>query len=634
MLTRSRSLLHRKLAIVAFSVVILGGMFVYGRHVTTNPRGFFIDESSIAYNAYLISQTGRDEYHQPWPLYFRAFGEYKNPTYIYLLAGIFRLTGPGILAARLLSVAGGLMTALVLGLLSFRMTGRQVVGLFVMASALLTPWLFELSRVVLEVSIYPLALSLFLLCAHRVAIRSKWSWREIVPLALTLAMLTYTYSIGRLLAPLLALGLLFFVRRSGWKSVLSAWAVYAVTLVPLAVFNLRNPGALTARFSLITYLKRENSLAQSTWDFLRHYAANINPWRLLIKGDPNYFQMAHVQGTELMLLATVLSAVIGLCLVLRKDRDPWWLFICYGLVVSIIPASLTQETFHMLHLSPVPVFLLVLSAQAAAWFLAGHLKRGVLLIVLAVTTLVQGAAFQQRYAASADSSRRLHVFDAEYQNLIFRAALADARRPIYLSDAYGIPGYIQAYWQATLQSVPRSNFVHLTVEEQPPTDALVITTKDICSNCNILAETPPYSLYVAARSERARGPLPETAFRAEISVANPPLQLSAGEQATVQVSIKNTSEVSWRGRDWSADPFQIAAGNHWLDDAGKPVVNDDGTAPLTTDVHPGETIAVSLTINAPTRSGNYQLEVDMVQEGVSWFGLCGSPTVRLPVIVK
>jgi len=633
MLSPGGNFLHRNLVIIAFSMVIVGGIYVYGRHVTTNPRGFFIDESSIAYNAYLISRTGHDEHGQAWPLYFRAFGEYKNPIYIYLLAAVFRLTGPSILAARSLSVAAGLTTAMVLGLLSFRITRRRDVALIVLGSALLTPWLFELSRVVLEVSIYPLVLSLFLLCAQRAATRSKWSWREIVPLALTLALLTYTYSIGRLLAPLLGIGLLFFVRRSGWKSVLTVWALYVFTLLPLAVFNLRNPGALTARFSLITYLKRENSLRQTALDFLRHYAANINPWRLLVKGDPNYFQMAHVEGAELMLAATVLFAIIGAWLALRKNRNPWWLFICYGLVVSIIPASLTQETFHMLHLSPVPVFLLVLSAPAVAWFLENRRRRA-LLILLAAFTLVQGAMFQRRYATSADSPRRLHIFDAQYPNLIFATALADGRRPIYLSDAYGIPGYIQAFWQATLQRVPLSNFVHLPVEDAPPTGAIVITTKDICSDCNILAESPPYTLYVAARSERARSPLPESAFLAEISVANPPTHLSAGEQATVQILIKNTSEVIWRGRDWTADAFQIAVGNHWLDGDGKTVINDDGRAPFLRDVRPGETLEILLTVNAPSRGGNYQLEIDLVQEGVSWFGLRGSPTLRLPIVIR
>ena len=64
------------------------------------------------------------------------------------------------------------------------------------------------------------------------------------------------------------------------------------------------------------------------------------------------------------------------------------------------------------------------------------------------------------------------------------------------------------------------------------------------------------------------------------------------------------------------------------------MVNDDGRAPFTRDVRPGETIEIPLNINAPSPGGNYQLEIDMLQEGVSWFGLRGSPTVRLPVVIR
>src|SRR5207253_5463162 len=234
--------------------------------------------------AHTISQTGRDEYGIAWPLYFRAFGEFKNPVYIYLLAALFRLTGPSILVARLFSATAGVATAVVLGLLATRLTQKRSVGLFVASSTLLAPWLFELSRVVLEVSLYPLALAFFLLCLQSATLKAKWSWRDTVPLAATLALLTYTYSIGRMLAPLLTLGLLIFVRRVGWRGVLSAWGLYMLTLVPLVVFNVRKPGALTARFSLLTYLGPQNTLAENTLSFLKHLVINLNPRRLLVTG--------------------------------------------------------------------------------------------------------------------------------------------------------------------------------------------------------------------------------------------------------------------------------------------------------------------------------------------------------------
>jgi len=84
--------------------IILAFAF-YAYDVPANPPGFYTDESSIAYNAHTLGTTGRDESGEPFPLFFRAFGEYKNPTYIYLLAALFRLTGPSVLVARLLSAA-------------------------------------------------------------------------------------------------------------------------------------------------------------------------------------------------------------------------------------------------------------------------------------------------------------------------------------------------------------------------------------------------------------------------------------------------------------------------------------------------------------------------------------------------
>ncbi len=624
--------LHRHRWAIALTLIMIGGGVLYTRHLKTNPRGFFIDESSIAYNAQTIAQRGRDESGIAWPLYFRAFGEYKNPVYIYLLAALYRITGPSIFGARLLSVVAGLITAGLLSLLAWRISHRQAVVAFVTLSALLTPWLFELSRVVIEVSLYPLVLTLFLLSIRRASERSRWTWRELLSLSLSLALLTYAYSIGRLLAPLLALGLLVFVRRVGWKSLVAAWMSYAVTLLPLVIFNRRNPGALTARFALITYFKSEGSAGQWVLDFFRHYLANINPWRLVVRGDPNEFQMAHIHGTELMLAATVLLAIIGFWLTVRRRFDAWWVFVCYGLAVSIIPASLTAETFHTLHLSPVPIFLLALTVPAIEWLSQTNSRRPALIMLLGLT-IAQGAFFQTRYAAAASSIWRLHVFDADYAAAIFEPALANTRRPIYLSDASGIPGYIQAYWYATLRGVPLTNFVHLPIEQTPPVDGLVITTRSVCMQCQVVSETPPYTLYIAGAST-PRSPLPANAFRAELNVVNAPVTLSSGQRVVLAVDVKNLSNERWPGRRWNADPFQIAVGNHWLDASGNVISNDDGRGSLDQDLLPGGATTINLAVNAPAGRGDYILEIDMVQEGVSWFGLQRSKTWRGRVTVK
>src|SRR5205807_7586880 len=51
-------------------------------------------------------------------------------------------------------------------------------------------------------------------------------------------------------------------------------------------------------------------------------------------------------------------------------------------------------------------------------------------------------------------------------------------------------------------------------------------------------------------------------------------------------------------------------------------------------VAPGEEIELALPVTAPSVPGRYQLELDMVQDGVGWFAQRGSPTLRVPVEVR
>ena len=631
--------LSRRGAAAAFAVLLALGAALYAAGVPDNPPGFFIDESSIAYNAHVVAETGRDEHGERFPLFFRAFGEYKNPVYIYLLAAVFKVTGPGVAAARLLSAALGLAAAFALGLLAARVSGRRDVAALVTLSALLTPWLFELSRVALEVALYPLAVTLMLLAVRRADAEPRWSWADAARVAFALALVTYSYSTGRLFAPLAALGLLLFARRAGPASVARAWLLYALTLVPLAVFHLRHPGALTRRFEFITYVRPESAWAEVAWGFAVHFFNNFNPWRMLVTGDPKN-QIVSVPGMGQILLPTFALAAAGAWLALRRGRaGAWWLFVLYALLASVVPASLTKEYFHTLRLAALPVFVVALTAPALARLAEGAGRGGgrrALLVVVVLLTLAQGAAFQWHFHARGRTPQRLHEFDADYPAKIFRAALdAAGARPVHLADASAIPGYIQAYWYATVEGVPLERFVRLDPTTPAPADSVVITTEATCPRCRLLSETEPYRVYVAEGPPGpAPAPLPAEGFRAAISVAAPPPTLRAGRPFELSVVVRNDGAAAWRARERDGEPYQLSLGNHWLDPAGRVLVNDDGRARLPRDLRPGEEAAFTLHANAPNAPGEYLLELDMLQEGVSWFGPKGSPTARLPVRVE
>lgn len=632
---RARLRLRRGSLLLA--AVVVSGAALYSLNAGLNPPGFFVDESSIAFNAHEIAREGRDEFGTRWPLFFPAFGDYKNPVYIYLLAALFKLTGPGILAARLFSASLGVAAATALGLLAARTERKLSTGALVALSALLTPWLFEVSRVVLEVSLYPLALALLLLALHRASERAEWRWPEAASIALALALLTYTYSVGRLHAPLMALGLLLFMKRERVRGLALACALYAASLLPLLLYHLRHPGALTERFRLVSFIKPGVGLTETAREFALRYAASLDPLALFHYGDRNIYQVAHVLGEPLMLVATGLTAATGLAVVVARRRsDPFWRFVLYGLLVSPVPASLTTDFTHMLRLIPVAVFIIVLTAPAFGFLLTRGSParvRTFALVALVSLTIVEGALFQFRYHLSAGSQWRRHLFDADFPNMIFERALADGRRPIYIAE--GAPThYIQVLWFATLRGIPVSEFVRLAPTEPPPPGALVIMSVEQCRRCEIIESVEPYTLYTSKPLASPRAPLGEGGFRALLSAQNPPRRMRAGERTTFDVRVENASEELWIGGDRGVAPFQVTLGNHWLDTEGREVTHDDGRAVLTDDLAPGESLALKLTVNAPPSPGDYILELDMLQEGVVWFGLKGSPTLRLPVVVE
>lgn len=609
------------------------GLALYAWGAPSNPPGFFIDESSTAYNAHTISQTGEDEHGAEWPLYFRAFGDYKNPTYVYLLAAVFRAAGPSVAAARYLSATLCVLAALVLGVLGLRLTGSRAAGLLTFLTALLTPWLFELGRLVVEVAAYPLAIALFLLATRRAAGREAWGIFDSALVAASLALVTYTYSTGRLYGPLLALGLaLLLTTRARVRSLLTTWALYGLALVPVYVFQQRNPEALTKRFSYLTYLTPESGYAEVAWEFAKHFAGNLNPWRLLVTGDVNQYQIVSVPGAAPFLFAAFALALFGAWLASGSARrDAWWRLFFYGLAASFVPASLTNDYFHMLRLAALPVFLVALCAPALAWLLE---RRSKALVVLVVLMLAQGLVFRWQFERYAGTPGRRHMFDADYPSKLLPAALAASPREVHLADSTSVPGYIQALWYGAARGLPAGTFVRLRADEAAPAGAVVITTEDVRPRCRVLVESAPYAVCATEGAPRPAARLADADFRAELRAVEIPARVAAKSRAEIRVAVRNAGGAVWLARERGLSPFQLSAGNHWLDASGNVVAGDDGRGALPRDLGPGEEAEITFAVNAPRLPGDYLLEIDVLQEGVSWFALKGSLTLRVPVRVE
>lgn len=137
---------------------------------------------------------------------------------------------------------------------------------------------------------------------------------------------------------------------------------------------------------------------------------------------------------------------------------------------------------------------------------------------------------------------------------------------------------------------------------------------------------------------KTAAPLPDSGFKAQITLADLPSQLRAGQKEVITVKVKNASDVVWwqRGGEINDRPdnkFYIALGNRWLDKDGNLTSETEGHNGITKDLKPGEEAEMTLQITAPKQPGEYTLSLDMVQEGVSWFSEKGSPTTKAKITV-
>ena len=183
------------------ALVLLFSLYTWG--VSQNPPGFHVDESATAYNAYLVSRTGAGEFGPRFPVLFHQFAvsnpTYMNPVTIYLMAIVFRFIHPSVVVARTFAAFWMFAACLLLGVLAKRISGQRTIGIIVAGTALLTPWLFEIGRLVFDAHLSAFTVVVFLLAAYRIQSKERWSWQDIAMVAGSLALVTYGYFSGRVL---------------------------------------------------------------------------------------------------------------------------------------------------------------------------------------------------------------------------------------------------------------------------------------------------------------------------------------------------------------------------------------------------------------------------------------------------
>lgn len=384
---------HRYPLLIGLAIAIILALHLV--RLADLPAGLYLDEGSVGINAIGIARSGVDEFGTPWPIYFRAFGEYKNPIYIYLAALIFKIVGiseHNLRFPSFLFYAGGLAFSLVLVAKLF--SRRRPIEIYALITLGVLPMYFLISRIAFEVISQFTWVAATNVClwqtfeAPNVTPKRRLVWALLSGLLMGTSI--YTYTTARLLSLLMLMTVWgVYWGKPRLKLLLAITTTFGLSLLPYVYFVVSNPGAITSRFRVVSYLYWDVSIWEKIRLFVTHYLTYISPRFLINVGDPNWRHTTSVGG--IIFATTLFLFTIGLISLLQKGRqiDHFSLFLIINLVFSPVAGSLTFESIpQSLRVHLLAYYIVIISCFGLQYVLDVadlHLRR---LLCLGVAVLL------------------------------------------------------------------------------------------------------------------------------------------------------------------------------------------------------------------------------------------------------
>lgn len=342
--------LQAKRNLIFFVTILIVGFCLRTYQLSSNPPGFFCDEASIGYNAFTILTKGVDEYNSPFPIFFRAFGEYKSPIQIYSTVPVIALFGLTEFAVRFTSVFYGMLSLVAIFLfareLFFHEKHKNSIGLLSMLFLAISPWAIHISRVSLE-GFMPYLF--FTTLGAYVFLKSQHT-PKLLPLAIALfAIGMYTYFPSRAFIPLFGLGLVvlyykFFITYK--KYTLISFFILSILLIPF-LYNLFSPGGF-ARWQEVSIFasppQKESIVTHITINYLRHFSLDF----LFLKGSidmPGEFINRHsVRGIGELYLFQFPLLFLGVFFIWKKNKQALLVLLVWLMLYPVGSMFTTDES--------------------------------------------------------------------------------------------------------------------------------------------------------------------------------------------------------------------------------------------------------------------------------------------------
>jgi 4-amino-4-deoxy-L-arabinose transferase-like glycosyltransferase len=364
----------KKINLILLIIVTIGSILRF-YNVWENPPGLYIDEVSGGYNSYTILQRGEDEHGNKFPVFFKAFGEYKMPLYVYATSGAIGVFGKNEFAIRFTSVMCGILSLFMfyflikklLELDKTKLTSKIKSLLPIVSTFLLSisSWHIHFSRGGFEAN---LALLLYISAIYFFLLYIKKHKNiYLIGLVLLLALTPYTYNIYRIIAPATLMLLFAFILNKSHKTlkyILPAMILFLVLFIPIIQFSLTEEGLV--RFTQTSAFSeyKQDSLSEKIYVYpmvyLKNYLSFFSFDFLFNFGDGN--GRHQVPGFGLLYRWQFPFLLIGFYYLMTRKKSVLKYCVLLILLLTPLGASVAVPSPHSLRALPMVIPLAVFTA--------------------------------------------------------------------------------------------------------------------------------------------------------------------------------------------------------------------------------------------------------------------------------
>ncbi len=407
---------------ITLFLIVLGSFVLRFYKVAEDPPALNWDETSIAYNAYSILKTGKDEWGQFFPVHFKAYGEYKLPVQVYASIPGIAIFGLNELGVRITPVVYGTITILVTFFLARALFQSEFLALMAAFLLAISPWHIQLTRASFESSFAVLWVELGIWFLIKGFSNKRWLIYSMIPFAIS----TFTYNSALIFTPLFLFAIALIYHKTFIKmkrTILVAAIIFMILLLPETPYLLS--GNRSSRYKLVSItddagliprinqnrgnsklpqpLPRliHNRITYVAFYFTENYLSHFTPQFLFISGAPHKQHSVQNMGELYFFQAPFL--LFGLYLLFKRKNRFRWLLISWILLVNVPVATTNDSIPNALRTAIAASFYQILTAlgiwEVVIWLKNKHrsLKISVFLLSMLILLFSLTYYFYQYY---------------------------------------------------------------------------------------------------------------------------------------------------------------------------------------------------------------------------------------------